>query len=737
MMSKLVSQKSVELELSTEKKLGNIDSFIHHWNDELPTPKNHPRKNSVKNQIRKSTNTSRLKEVFDEVDLDHRGTLTLDKFKAAASQLKLDLTEKELGRLFINSIGEEEEQKLTSGITFEDFTRLVKRSIFFQSIISNYKVTHQAVVQNYDYNCSTYINYRHKNYIVENKFGTSNSKKYDRKIHGQLHGQFKQFRAEIDYSWHTNYTKERQIWQDNVVKGIALRQAPQTHPWLVFTCGAMGSGKGYALRWMSSNNIFPLEEIVHIDPDHCKSLMPEWKGYVEANSLNAGGLCHKESGFIQELCEKVSLICRQNTWIDGSLADHGWWSQWINICREKFPWYRIAIFYIYCTPDKVFERALARGKKTGRYVPNEILQSSIDKTAKSVEILGPMADFLAIINNNESVPKLDRFEDRSHSFRAISLRFKQHFEGKEMMEFPFRLTRMKLLPVKLENFKSYHLNDNDNNTVTRSVSSNIFEDLFNMPKNQVFKHKTVDIVDNIPKKLTDTYLTISAIHQVNLDPQSRKVAGIPAGEMSFAWCAGVSPLIGSKRMTTTDAQLADSEIELHNPLHRFLISGGYIYFSNDTRKIVAVTASFAGFEREKWLTGLENWLSVDFDKWYKLPKVQDLTSRWVDTTDVTVIKNGGSKISWLLPNELHNTPFGAFAFKIDKEAFENGNDIHGNEKVPRLRSNKSLDDLQPIDTAETSTIRSRSSSRSINGSAFFFGDDDLEMDIYFPVVVSK
>ena len=99
MMSKLVSQKSVELELSTEKKLGNIDSFIHHWNDELPTPKNHtPRKN--KNKIRKSTNTSRLKEVFDEVDLDHRGTLTLDKFKAAASQLKLDLTEKELGRLF-------------------------------------------------------------------------------------------------------------------------------------------------------------------------------------------------------------------------------------------------------------------------------------------------------------------------------------------------------------------------------------------------------------------------------------------------------------------------------------------------------------------------------------------------------------------------------------------------------------------------------------------------------------
>ena len=28
---------------------------------------------------------------------------------------------------------------------------------------------------------------------------------------------------------------------------------------------------------------------------------------------------------------------RQNTWIDGSLGDHGWWSEWIKNCRQKFP----------------------------------------------------------------------------------------------------------------------------------------------------------------------------------------------------------------------------------------------------------------------------------------------------------------------------------------------------------------------------------------------------------------
>jgi hypothetical protein len=34
--------------------------------------------------------------------------------------------------------------------------------------------------------------------------------------------------------------------------------------------------------------VFPLEDIVHIDPDHFKRVMPEWPGYVKIDSENAG-----------------------------------------------------------------------------------------------------------------------------------------------------------------------------------------------------------------------------------------------------------------------------------------------------------------------------------------------------------------------------------------------------------------------------------------------------------------
>ena len=162
----------------------------------------------------------------------------------------------------------------------------------------------------------------------------------------------------------------------------------------------MGSGKGYVMRWMSQNQVFPVESVVKIDPDHFKAAMPEWGGYLQQDRAQAGTLCHRESGFIQELCQEVSLRSRQNTWIDGSLGDSAWWSEWIAEARRRLPWYRIAIFYVYCTPAQVVARAQQRGRATGRYVPEASLRHSIDATAEAVKVLGPLADFLAIINNS-------------------------------------------------------------------------------------------------------------------------------------------------------------------------------------------------------------------------------------------------------------------------------------------------------------------------------------------------
>jgi hypothetical protein len=67
-----------------------------------------------------------------------------------------------------------------------------------------------------------------------------------------FYGQFKHIRATLDYTYHCNYTHERQRFQDAIIREY-LEEAivkdrngevctTPTEPWIVFTAGAMGAG---------------------------------------------------------------------------------------------------------------------------------------------------------------------------------------------------------------------------------------------------------------------------------------------------------------------------------------------------------------------------------------------------------------------------------------------------------------------------------------------------------------
>lgn len=88
---------------------------------------------------------------------------------------------------------------------------------------------------------------------------------------------------------------------------------------------------------MSKNGYFPLEYIVHIDPDEFKRMMPEYDGYKNVDVESAGTNCHRESGFIQEIATTAALNKRQNIWIDGSLSDGEWYSKIIHDQKINYP----------------------------------------------------------------------------------------------------------------------------------------------------------------------------------------------------------------------------------------------------------------------------------------------------------------------------------------------------------------------------------------------------------------
>jgi hypothetical protein len=304
------------------------------------------------------------------------------------SELHLGLSEVEVIRVWKHMDGR------GRGVVNErEFLRAVKSWRFLRRL-----VTHIAsgkvpfcVPAGYDFSKSTQENY-----------ANSNSEEF--------FGDFAKYRARMDRTYHGNYTQERQRWQDAVIKRVAVRIESQPEPWVVYTCGAMGAGKGYALSYMSKIGAFPLENIVHIDPDAFKQVMPEWRFYLAADSASAGTLCHRESGYLQEIAQEVSMANSQNVWVDGSLRDGDWFCEVFDSLRRRFPEYRVAIFLVQASEEVAWERCQARAVQTGRDIPRGLFLDSIFAPDKVLSLLTPKVDFVARISNNGPVPVLEAFE---------------------------------------------------------------------------------------------------------------------------------------------------------------------------------------------------------------------------------------------------------------------------------------------------------------------------------------
>jgi hypothetical protein len=103
-----------------------------------------------------------------------------------------------------------------------------------------------------------------------------NNKSDDR----HFYGKYSHIRKTLDYSYHCNYTFERQKLQDAIVTDMlheAFVMDPDgnvgtvpTQPWIVFTAGAMGAGKSHTMSVLVMTQRFPLHAFVIVDPDEIR-----------------------------------------------------------------------------------------------------------------------------------------------------------------------------------------------------------------------------------------------------------------------------------------------------------------------------------------------------------------------------------------------------------------------------------------------------------------------------------
>lgn len=264
------------------------------------------------------------------------------------------------------------------------------------------------------------VNVRHRGesgFIQEFSVHQSTEENY-KSSRMKFYGKYAYLREALDYNYHRNYKRERQILQDAIIeetvnnvkivdsKTLDTCTTP-TEPFLVFTAGAMGAGKSYTLRMMHEKGRFPLPAFVIVDPDEIRQQFPEYSLYVAQDQSKAGEMTRKEAGYIVEILTEVSLQAGKNVLVDGSLRDWEWYKSYFERLRMEYPSLKIAILHIDAPRSAIFERAKARGEKTGRVVPESVLELALEQVPKSVEILKKDVDYYCRLNNAPFVEDIE------------------------------------------------------------------------------------------------------------------------------------------------------------------------------------------------------------------------------------------------------------------------------------------------------------------------------------------
>jgi len=230
-------------------------------------------------------------------------------------------------------------------------------------------------------------------------------------------GRFASIRQTLDLDYHGCYSARRTMLQDQIIMDSVGGGLVSEHPWIIFTAGAMGAGKGHTIKWMGEQGLFPIDEFVHIDPDVFRARLPEWSVHLQRDPETAGRLTQRESGYCAEIAQEVALQQSKNIWIDGSLHDSDWYSQVFMHIRRKYPQYSVAIIHVFAPWDMVVSRAADRARTTGRLVPQEALRESFATVPQAVERLSGLVDITVHVENAD-VPRFVRVSCGSGSCAA-------------------------------------------------------------------------------------------------------------------------------------------------------------------------------------------------------------------------------------------------------------------------------------------------------------------------------
>lgn len=164
----------------------------------------------------------------------------------------------------------------------------------------------------------------------------------------------------------THFTPERQALHDKIIKDIVSGHKAQSNPAFVMLGGGPASGKTRAADAAAKE--FP--DAIKIDPDDIKKKLPE---YHTTEPLKAAATVHEESSYLAKRVQAEALKTKAHVMLD-AVGDSSSANVKGKIDQAHAAGYTAHARYVTVPTEIAQERAHARGIKSGRVVPPEVVK---------------------------------------------------------------------------------------------------------------------------------------------------------------------------------------------------------------------------------------------------------------------------------------------------------------------------------------------------------------------------
>jgi predicted kinase len=182
----------------------------------------------------------------------------------------------------------------------------------------------------------------------------------------EFFGPYAHLRQRLDYTYHTNYRKERQWLHDAIIEDMLEVEDDEagciipSEPWLIYTVGPQGAGKRHVVHKLTQEENLQLLSFVHVDPDAIRRRLPEFSTYVKKCPDMVDPFTRKECGYIAELLTLAALQAGRNVIVDGALQNASWHKARIKDLRQEYSSLKFAVFHVQAPFKLIMKRSQVR-----------------------------------------------------------------------------------------------------------------------------------------------------------------------------------------------------------------------------------------------------------------------------------------------------------------------------------------------------------------------------------------